>query len=247
MEDFPQKINKTYTGFYPNLGSHSAQADRVKKKRHINEQKATSKRRATMNQLVGKARSGSHGIVHGNENGVLRAERVVVVGSNKPQSSRELSQSEVRNMLVEKARTEICKKLNEWSTTSASRMSYKEDKETEKKQTAAAHTAQGFHKNDLRREETVNGVLVNSSKSCKHKESSVVSTTSVDSEPEDTEIKSMRVPDSDFRNFDEDRTEKLFEDNQVWAAYDNDDGMPHYYALIHNVISRKPFKVRISW
>ncbi|KAI3731361.1 hypothetical protein L1987_62549 [Smallanthus sonchifolius] len=38
-----------------------------------------------------------------------------------------------------------------------------------------------------------------------------------------------------------------FEDNQVWSAYDDDDGMPRFYALIHKVLSRKPLKVKLSW
>ncbi|KAF2311508.1 hypothetical protein GH714_024460 [Hevea brasiliensis] len=58
---------------------------------------------------------------------------------------------------------------------------------------------------------------------------------------------SMTVPDPDFHDFDKDRTEKSFGDNQVWAAYDDDDGMPRYYAMIHSVISTKPFRMQISW
>ncbi|KAL2482609.1 DNAJ heat shock N-terminal domain-containing protein [Forsythia ovata] len=57
----------------------------------------------------------------------------------------------------------------------------------------------------------------------------------------------MSVPDADFHNFDEDRIEECFSENQVWALYDDDDGMPRYDALIRDVMSRKPFKVRISW
>ncbi|KAL8223993.1 hypothetical protein R6Q57_019468 [Mikania cordata] len=57
----------------------------------------------------------------------------------------------------------------------------------------------------------------------------------------------MDVPDPDFHDFDLDRTESSFEDNQVWAAYDDDDGMPRFYALIHKVLSRKPLKMKISW
>lgn len=57
----------------------------------------------------------------------------------------------------------------------------------------------------------------------------------------------MNVPDPDFHDFDLDRTENSFEDNQVWAAYDDDDGMPRFYALIHKVLSRKPLKMKISW
>ncbi|KAL2253770.1 uncharacterized protein LOC105168432 [Sesamum indicum] len=58
---------------------------------------------------------------------------------------------------------------------------------------------------------------------------------------------SVDVLDPDFHNFDKDRTEKCFGDNQVWAVYDNEDGMPRHYAMIHNVISLNPFKLRMSW
>ncbi|KAM5557564.1 hypothetical protein ABKV19_024773 [Rosa sericea] len=54
------------------------------------------------------------------------------------------------------------------------------------------------------------------------------------------------VPDPDFHNFDLDRTECSFRAEQVWATYDGD-GMPRNYARIQNVISRKPFKLCISW
>ncbi|KAE9620980.1 putative DnaJ domain-containing protein [Lupinus albus] len=55
------------------------------------------------------------------------------------------------------------------------------------------------------------------------------------------------VPDSEFHDFNKDRTENCFAKNQVWAAYDDNDGMPRYYAMIHNVISLNPFKMRIRW
>ncbi|TKY73650.1 myosin-1 protein [Spatholobus suberectus] len=57
----------------------------------------------------------------------------------------------------------------------------------------------------------------------------------------------MNVPDPDFHDFDGDRIENAFGENQVWAVYDNDDGMPRYYCLIHEVISKNPFHMRISW
>lgn len=62
-----------------------------------------------------------------------------------------------------------------------------------------------------------------------------------------SKLKSISVPDSDFHDFDKDRTEMSFGENQVWAVYDSDDGMPRYYALIQKVISVNPFKVRMSW
>ncbi|KAL3652428.1 hypothetical protein CASFOL_002109 [Castilleja foliolosa] len=60
-------------------------------------------------------------------------------------------------------------------------------------------------------------------------------------------MKMMPVPDPDFYDFDQDRAERSFADNEVWAAYDDDDGMPRFYALVHKVISKKPFKLKISW
>lgn len=64
---------------------------------------------------------------------------------------------------------------------------------------------------------------------------------------EETKYASINVPDPDFHDFDHDRQEASFEANQVWAAYDDDDGMPRFYALIHKVISLKPFKMQFSW
>ncbi|KAF8020882.1 hypothetical protein BT93_G1326 [Corymbia citriodora subsp. variegata] len=58
---------------------------------------------------------------------------------------------------------------------------------------------------------------------------------------------SMTVLDPDFHDFDKDRTERSFKENHVWAVYDDDDGMPRFYALIQKVISLNPFKMRISW
>ncbi|CAA3022395.1 Hypothetical predicted protein [Olea europaea subsp. europaea] len=57
----------------------------------------------------------------------------------------------------------------------------------------------------------------------------------------------MRVPDANFCNFDEDRVEASFSEKQVWALYDDEDGMLRYYAPIHGVMSRNPFKMQISW
>ncbi|XP_073303207.1 uncharacterized protein [Primulina huaijiensis] len=57
----------------------------------------------------------------------------------------------------------------------------------------------------------------------------------------------VNVPDPDFHGFDKDRTVQCFRDNQVWAVYDDDDGMPRHYTMIHSVISLNPFKIRLSW
>ncbi|CAN6461043.1 unnamed protein product [Victoria cruziana] len=62
-----------------------------------------------------------------------------------------------------------------------------------------------------------------------------------------SELVAMRVEDSDFYDFDQDRTEQRFEKGQVWAVYDDDDGMPRHYGLIDEVVSLDPFRLRMSW
>ncbi|XP_057507264.1 uncharacterized protein LOC130790290 [Actinidia eriantha] len=58
---------------------------------------------------------------------------------------------------------------------------------------------------------------------------------------------SITVPDSDFHDFDKDRSEDCFKPKQIWALYDEEDGMPRLYCLIREIISVKPFKIHISY
>ncbi|KAK6286852.1 hypothetical protein POUND7_013031 [Theobroma cacao] len=58
---------------------------------------------------------------------------------------------------------------------------------------------------------------------------------------------SITVPDPDFHDFDKDRSEECFKPKQIWALYDEDDGMPRLYCLIRQVVSVKPFKILISY
>lgn len=55
------------------------------------------------------------------------------------------------------------------------------------------------------------------------------------------------VPDPEFHDFDSDRSESCFEEGQVWAGYDDPDGMPRLYAMIKKVISLNPFKMKVCW
>ncbi|KAF3792958.1 Chaperone protein dnaJ 49 [Nymphaea thermarum] len=63
----------------------------------------------------------------------------------------------------------------------------------------------------------------------------------------DSKLVAMRVEDSDFYDFDQDRTERSFKKGQVWAVYDDDDGMPRHYGLIDEVVSLDPFRLQMSW
>ncbi|PWA54643.1 DnaJ domain-containing protein [Artemisia annua] len=57
----------------------------------------------------------------------------------------------------------------------------------------------------------------------------------------------ITVPDPDFHDFDRDRLEEVFKPKQIWAIYDEEDGMPRLYCLIREVISVKPFQLYISY
>ncbi|PIA58762.1 hypothetical protein AQUCO_00500597v1 [Aquilegia coerulea] len=61
------------------------------------------------------------------------------------------------------------------------------------------------------------------------------------------DLEVMVVEDSDFYDFDRDRTERCFKKAQVWAIYDDDDGMPRHYGLIDEVESVNPFVLKMSW
>ncbi|KAF8380777.1 hypothetical protein HHK36_028271 [Tetracentron sinense] len=61
------------------------------------------------------------------------------------------------------------------------------------------------------------------------------------------DLEIMAVEDSDFYDFDKERMERSFKKGQVWAVYDDDDGMPRHYGLIDDVVSVNPFEVKMSW
>ncbi|KAL1827298.1 uncharacterized protein LOC108207403 [Daucus carota subsp. sativus] len=78
-----------------------------------------------------------------------------------------------------------------------------------------------------------------------HKPADIIDDAAIEGVKEE-ELKKMEVPDSDFHDFDNDRTKESFAENQVWAVYDEDDGMPRLYALIRKA-SKKSSKLQISW
>ncbi|KZV23565.1 hypothetical protein F511_05119 [Dorcoceras hygrometricum] len=145
--------------------------------------------------------------------------------SHQPDSVRDLTPVETRNMLMEKARKEISKKLTEWRLEAVARPAYKE-------KVKAKASEKEIRKSTGKISERAE----------RH-----VTRSYVDKQTKDPAMAPITVPDPDFHDFDLDRTEGSFGDNEVWAAYDDDDGMPRFYALINKVISRKPFKLRISW
>ncbi|GMG98755.1 hypothetical protein Nepgr_000595 [Nepenthes gracilis] len=111
---------------------------------------------------------------------------------------------DARSLLIEKARTEIQKKLEEMKPAWA----------------AGRRSGEGRRKGNL--------------------DSLILM-------PKKTRPLMLSVPDSDFHDFDRERAEECFRPKQIWALYDEDDGMPRLYCVIRAVISVKPFKIHISY
>ncbi|KAK9150098.1 hypothetical protein Syun_008407 [Stephania yunnanensis] len=182
------------------------------------------------------ATAGAYGLQQGflDKDGV----HVSSVG-NKPNSTRELTQLELRNILAEKAKKEIRNRLQEWSLAAKTKGIQKgKEKESNEKETTVSN---GNSNEIMKPTESIDV------KEIFQGEKASFSASGVEVSVGALESMSIRVPDPDFHDFDRDRSESAFGANQVWAAYDNDDGMPRYYAMIHNVISLNPFKMRISW
>ncbi|KAK4264526.1 hypothetical protein QN277_025688 [Acacia crassicarpa] len=209
--------------------------DRPRKKRNVDENGDDSDKR----ELETKIASQTEGIRLAGECGFLKGnmgiERVNPVGSYKRSGMRDMSQQKLKMALMEKARNDIRSKLEELNFAYVPRKIDNSKKPDEK----AKEKDNNRSRNGV---EKIQGFV--------DSETTAKKSSSVDpdmSTLEAADSLSMSVPDPDFHNFDNDRTEKSFGANQVWAAYDDDDGMPRYYAMIHSVISRKPFKMRMSW
>ncbi|KAK7385023.1 hypothetical protein VNO78_30730 [Psophocarpus tetragonolobus] len=183
-------------------------------------------------------RDGSSNLGHFYESGKANkgTDRIQVFSgtAHKHFSTRELSLFELRNMLMHRAQTEIRKKLQEWRSMAGARIT-KKDKGIKGQKSAFNGESTGPEK--------YGGSTINGNRHV-DSNSPVKSDDTVEEKPASVTI---NVPDSDFHNFDLDRTENSFEEDQVWAAYDNNDGMPRFYARIQKVISTKPFRMRISW
>jgi len=145
------------------------------------------------------------------------------------------SQLDVRGLLLEKAKSELKNKLTEMkSKTSQVAASGKTTKKHVVKENGGDNEAAASD------DPTTN-------KDVHADPNAIGSNTSSDAENEDDDPLSYNVPDPDFHDFDKDRTEESFQIDQIWATYDDEDGMPRYYAFIQKVFSLKPFKLKISY
>ncbi|KAF5731237.1 Heat shock protein binding protein putative isoform 1 [Tripterygium wilfordii] len=150
---------------------------------------------------------------------------------NKHNSERELSLVDQRKILVGKALNAIHRKVGGWNL------------ETEIKAVEKAK-----EKNTKKQKGVLNGDVhdVSQSRVANYGYQKSLHGFSAQDSEEEAHI-SIVVPDPDFHNFDSDRTESSFGEDQIWAAYDDNDGMPRYYVRIRKVISLKPFRMQISF
>ncbi|XLR28424.1 hypothetical protein HN51_041755 [Arachis hypogaea] len=181
--------------------------------------------------------------------------------TNKHRGMRELSTYELRNMLSNKAQNEIRKKLQEWKSTAEDKVTNK-DKGTEtQKGTLKDKTCSekqedkvmNKDKGNVRQKGLLNDKTTGSEK---HEDSTINGNGHLERDPvpvtsddigKENQDYVIPVTDSDFHNFDLERAENSFAEDQVWAAYDDDDGMPRFYAKVQKVMSTKPFKMSVSW
>ena len=131
---------------------------------------------------------------------------------------------DARKLLIEKARKEIRKKLEEMRLSSeAAATAAAALNEKEKSQ---AEVGQVKRETCRKAAPIVSGLQLENGK---------------------TGPISITVPDSDFHDFDKDRSEECFRPKQIWALYDEEDGMPRLYCMIREVVSVNPFKIHISY
>ncbi|KAM3324113.1 hypothetical protein P3S67_005264 [Capsicum chacoense] len=174
------------------------------------------------------------------------SERVKLNVTNQLSNGKEVSYNDVKHLLMEKAKKEILKNLrDQGSATLTTPMSSREvslTKEAKERKKVEIHVSEF----DVRENHNaVHKQVAIKTNVFANRSSSGTFDNYLDNKP--AVCMSVDVPDSDLHNFDSDRIESCFGPNQVWAAYDDSDGMPRYYALILKVVSLNPFKARISW
>ncbi|KAH9625674.1 hypothetical protein KSS87_000067 [Heliosperma pusillum] len=145
-------------------------------------------------------------------------------GNNvKANVNKELSAVDVKKMVSEKALVDMREKVRNWKL--VGEMAKVKQSERKKSKHSKSVPDPGSHKNNNNNPDSHIGSKLKTI----------------------AEAPEFSVPDPDFHVFDNDRLENCFKENQVWAGYDNDDGMPRFYALIHEVTSVGGFKMRLSW
>ncbi|WOL04397.1 hypothetical protein Cni_G13118 [Canna indica] len=168
------------------------------------------------------------------------------MGGKQNNLVKEFTRSDGRNMLIENAKSAIDKKLKEWKSAATVKIDAKENtkKKLKLNETDKTETKDVVHGDTSDQHQSVEFVSDTKQDAVVKNKANIQSS---DSDSENNEPVSIDVPDSDFHDFDNDRSEQSIGGDQIWATYDDEDGMPRYYALVQQVISLNPFKVRMSF
>ncbi|KAI4378238.1 hypothetical protein MLD38_015747 [Melastoma candidum] len=138
---------------------------------------------------------------------------------------------DARKLLIDKVRTEIRKKMEEMKLADAAA------KERAIQREEAAAKERAIQREEAAQQNTAQERTAGAN-------SSVVSCHSKQGKHGPV---SITVPDPDFHDFDKDRSEECFRPKQIWALYDEEDGMPRLYCQVREVMSVKPFKILITY
>ncbi|KAF0934752.1 hypothetical protein E2562_028341 [Oryza meyeriana var. granulata] len=173
----------------------------------------------------------------GRANGTLVEKFRSAVSGRRANVMREIFQLDTRGLLIDKAKAAIREKLQDLNISATRHIAAKGKVE---------------RKNHVDIDVKGNGILPhnpsNKFKICNSKGADVENPATDENYLEQKRVPvSIDVPDPDFYDFDKDRTERTFDNDQVWATYDSEDGMPRLYAMVQKVISRKPFRIRMSF
>ncbi|KHN27870.1 DnaJ like subfamily B member 14 [Glycine soja] len=166
-----------------------------------------------------------------------------VNGISKTGHVGDISPVQLKNLLMEKARKEISNKLRQVQSNAVDKTAMKENgndfqEVSEKGEKCSRNSEMCAQDNIEKSEDRKSG-----SRAIKPFAGSTIAKVS----RKFLETTPVDVLYPDFHDFCKDRTEGSFGENQVWAVYDNDDGMPRCYVLIRRIISLNPFKMQISW
>uniref|UniRef100_A0A2P2KPD8 J domain-containing protein n=1 Tax=Rhizophora mucronata TaxID=61149 RepID=A0A2P2KPD8_RHIMU len=220
--------------------SFSGQSHATKKRRGMEDSGPSNDgSKAASQTCTGSVRAGMSSLTGSR---VDNFQSVRVNGITRAYNPRDASQFKIETVLMEKAKKHISHKLSEWDSGALAKSATKEQIENKESDNG---DQKPLTNQDLLDQSDSSGPV--STEVGVHSRKHFPSTSDSKVDGGTLEKMVMNVPDPDFHDFDKDRTESCFGENQVWAVYDDDDGMPRYYAIIHNVISLNPFKMRISW
>ncbi|KAJ1279256.1 hypothetical protein BS78_04G141600 [Paspalum vaginatum] len=238
LEKSKRKYEENYIYNYFSSGNEypSGRGRHSKRRRNINNGYASM----DCNGENVAATAGMTGIADaGRVNGISGEKFRSAVSVRKANVLREIFQLDTRSLLLEKAKAAVCEKLHSWNIPKSSQFAEKEKTERREKK----HIQKNLKVNGVLHDNLINKCKKYSSKDV---DVGIPATDEMNLEQKLVPV-SIDVPDPDFHDFDKDRTERAFGNDQVWATYDSEDGMPRLYAMVQKVISMKPFRIRMSF